>query len=93
VLVTQHRDSAGAASTRDALHQIQLQFNLTARDAPPGVLASGIDATDDGPLRRAHYASGSYVVRVQVQGNDRAEVERQFSEVLGIQLDELAANA
>jgi hypothetical protein len=93
VLVTQQADPAGAARTRDALGDLQLRFKLTALSAAPGVLSAGIDNADPGPLRRAHYAAGNYVVRIQVQGIDRGEVDRLYSEVLGIQLDELPANA
>jgi hypothetical protein len=93
VLVTQQADPAGAARTRDALGDLQLRFKLGALTAAPGVLSAGIDNADPGPLRRAHYAAGNYVVRIQVQGIDRGEVDRLYSEVLGTQLDELPANA
>ena len=93
VLITQQADAAGAARTRDALNDLQLRFKLTQRPAAPGVLSAGIDNADPGPLRRAHYASGRYVVRVQVQGIERAEVDLLYDEVLGMQLDELPADA
>jgi hypothetical protein len=93
VLVTQQVDPAGAAKTRDDLNDLQLRFKLTTLSAQPGVRSAGIDKADPGPLRRAHYASGRYVVRIQVQGIDKAEVDRLYSEVLGTQLDELPADA
>lgn len=93
VLITQQADPAGAAKTRDALNDLQLRFKLSTLQAQPGVLSAGLDNADPGPLRRAHYASGRYVVRIQVQGIDKAEVDRLYSEVLGTQLDELPADA
>jgi hypothetical protein len=93
VLVTQQADPAGAVRTRNALNDLQLRFKLAKLPAQPGVLSTGIDNADPGPLRRAHYASGRYVVRIQVQGADKAEVDRLYSEVLGTQLDELPADA
>jgi hypothetical protein len=93
VLVTQQADASGAKQTRDALHDLQLRFKLGALPAQQGVLSAGIDNTDPGPLRRAHYASARFVVRIQVQGADKAEVDRLYSEVLSKQLSELPADA
>ena len=93
VLVTQESAPAAAATARNALADLQLRFKMKALDTQPHVLAASIDSTDGGPLRRAHYASERYVVRIQVQGKDKAKVNQLFTEVLGGQLDELPANA
>jgi hypothetical protein len=59
----------------------------------PGVLAARNDEVTGGPLRRAHYASGQYVIRVQAQGKDSQQVDQLFSQVLDAQLKELPADA
>lgn len=82
-------------AARDELHQLQLEFRLTeVPDAPPAVLAAGNNRVSSGPpvLRRAHYVSDDWVVRVQALGSEVATVDGMFGEVLGAQLDELPAD-
>lgn len=92
VLVSRQRDSGSAKSARDALAELQLAFKLTELDGPPGVRSAGSDQASAGPLRRAHYASGRYTVRVQVQGPELAAAQRLFSDVLQAQLKRLPAD-
>jgi hypothetical protein len=84
--------NAGAA--RDQLANLQVQFNLTEEDGPPGVRVAGNDDVPNGApvLRRAHYVSGDYLVRVQVSGNSVQGVESRFDRLLGDQLGKLPAN-
>lgn len=89
VLVVGTADAASAVTARDALYAQQLVFDQVAREpaAPAGVLASINEAASRGPLIRAHYASGNFVVRIEVQGPDLESVNATFDELLGAQLE------
>ncbi len=92
ILVVKAQDAATAA---DDLADLQLQFELDELDdAPAGVRAAGSDIVDSGDpvLRRAHYASGDYVVRVQASGSDISDVEALFQEILDAQQQKLPAD-
>lgn len=92
ILVVKAQDAVTAA---DDLADLQLQFELDeVEDAPAGVRTAGSDNVDSGDpvLRRAHYASGDYVVRVQASGNDISDVEALFQEILDAQLQKLSAD-
>lgn len=93
VLVTEQTDETVATSVAQQLDQIQQQFNrMTARTSTPaGVLASVNEQATEGPIVRAHYASGKSVVRVQVQGPDLQKVNDTFEQVLSDQLERLEA--
>lgn len=81
-------------TARDGLADLQLQFELDELDGPAGVRVAGSDNVSSGDpvLRRAHYASGDYVIRVQASGNSASEVEQLFEEILSSQQQELAAD-
>ncbi len=93
ILITRQADATAAVRTRDVLADLQLAYGLAALQAGPGVRAGANDAGPSGPLRRAHYASNGYVVRVQVEGPDLASVNTLFTEILGGQLDQMPADA
>jgi hypothetical protein len=93
VLVIKQDDAASAKQVRDELGALQVSYGLAAVTSQPGVLAGGTDAAGAGPLRRAHYATDEFVVRIQVRGPAAALVNQTFTEVLGAQLDELPADA
>lgn len=89
VLVTELEDPATA---RDQLADLQLEFQLNEiPEVPAGVRGAGNDMVSSGPpvLRRAHYVSGDYLVRVQASGEDVADIDGLFFDVLAAQLDEL----
>jgi hypothetical protein len=93
VLVTRQANANKAKTTRDALADLQVSaFKLTGRDGEPGVLIAASDSTSGGPLRRAHYSSKRYVVRIQVQGRDGDDVQSLFDDVLRAQLQRLPAD-
>lgn len=89
VLITTMADAASAVTARDGLDTQQRDFGLIAREpaAPTGVLASINEAASRGPLIRAHYASGNFVVRIEVQGPDLESVNATFDELLEAQLE------
>ncbi len=89
VLIVEVADAASAVTARDGLDTQQLDFGLVAREpaAPAGVLASVNEAASRGPLIRAHYASGNFVVRIEVQGPDLESVNSTFDELLEAQLE------
>jgi hypothetical protein len=92
ILVIRVQDAAFA---RDELARLQLQFQLTElAGLPPGVRGSASDDVSGSQpvLRRAHYASGDYLVRVQASGTDTADVDRAFRRILSAQQKELAAD-
>ena len=92
VVVVKESDEESAATARDALAELQTNYKMTPVTTEPGVIAAGITASN-GPLRRAHYASGNWVVRIQAQGKDAAAVDAMFAQLIQSQLEELPANA
>jgi hypothetical protein len=92
ILVTEQTDAPGTIVARDALGQLQLAFTLTEREAPAGVIAAANEQASKGPLLRAHYASGTSLVRLQAQGEDSAETNRLFDDILEAQLERLPAD-
>jgi hypothetical protein len=92
VLHTTMESDTAAATTRDGLAQLQLNFTLKERDGPEGVLAAENENAEGGPLLRAHYASENSVVRVQARGGDLATAGELFDEVLDAQLERLPAD-
>jgi hypothetical protein len=91
ILIVRAQDAAGAAKR---LADLQVQFNLSAEDGPPGVRVAVNNSVPDGPpvLRRAHYSSGGYVVEVQVTGNSVSQVKTRFDRLLADQLAKLPAD-
>ena len=89
VLVTRLADEASAQAATKSLADLQVLFTLTERPGEDGVRTAGSEAASGGPLHRAHYASGRYVVRVQVQGQSAEEI---FDDVVAAQLERLPAD-
>lgn len=93
VLVVKNTDEAAAASVVDQLVTLETRYQMAPRTGGPvGVSIETSDTAVNGPLRRAEYSSGSYVVRVQVQGSDPAGVDQELTSVLNAQLKRLPAN-
>ncbi|HEY8373820.1 MAG TPA: hypothetical protein VIL00_13855 [Pseudonocardiaceae bacterium] len=93
VLVTQVDDPEAAAAARDKLHELQLSYGLAESTPQKGVLGATSDTAQPMPfLRRAHYVSGDYVVRVEVSGADQGEVDELFKDALKEQTRALKAN-
>jgi len=92
---TTETTSAEAANTAvQKLAQQEINYGLVAIEgAPTGILASKIDKTANSPaVIRAHYASKSTVIRIQVTGDNMATVLQVFNQVALEQLKVLAAN-
>ena len=92
VVVVTVQSPEAAATARDALAQLQLRFNLTLRESEPGVQASANAGASNGPLLRAHYASGNKVVRIQAQGKDADTADKLFDQVIKDELERLPAD-
>lgn len=92
ILVVQN---ANAAAASDQLADLQVQFALrTISGGHTGVrVAGGDNAAETNPVvRRAHYASGDYVVRVEASGSDVGAVQTLFQSILASQLERLPAD-
>ncbi|MCT2586583.1 hypothetical protein [Actinophytocola gossypii] len=87
VVYTTMTSEAAAATARDELAALQLKFQLKKIDAPAGVLASRNPDTADGQLTRAHYVSGSDLIRIQTIGQDADAANQLFEDVLADQLE------
>jgi uncharacterized membrane protein len=93
VLVVQTDSSQSASSVAQQLTQLQINYQMQPRTGGPvGVSIQTADGAQGGPLRRAEYSSGSYVVRIQVQGADPTTVDQKLTSVLNAQLKRLPAN-
>lgn len=92
VVVVTMQSPEAAVAARDALGALQLNFNLVARQSEPGVVASANPNASNGPLLRAHYASGNKVVRIQSQGKDGDVAGQLFDQVISDQLERLPAD-
>ncbi|HEU0089473.1 MAG TPA: SHOCT domain-containing protein [Pseudonocardiaceae bacterium] len=92
ILVVQVQNPTAA---RDELADLQLSYALAELPGlPAGVRGAGGDqAAGEYPvLRRAHYAAGDYVVRVEVSGTNTTDVERLFQQILTAQRQKLPAD-
>lgn len=80
-------DPASVLNAMDGLYQ-QAQFELVSQK--DGVFVRKQSATADQPLTvfRAHYLTDGYLVRVEVYGEDSANVEAEFEDILGRETDE-----
>lgn len=92
ILVVQLQDDATAVTARDALAALQQEYKMTPLETKPGVVAASSDTATNGPIRRAHYASGKQLVRIQVQGKDAVAVDTLLTDMIAAQLEELPAN-
>lgn len=93
VLVVKTSGQPAAVSVTAQLVSLQAKYLLQPRTGGPvGVSIEGSDGAQGGPLRRAEYASGSYAVRIQVQGNDPVSADQELTSVLNAQLARLPAN-
>jgi len=88
VLYTTMESEQAAIKARDALAALQLNFGLKKLQVSEGVLASRNEAADNGPLTRAHFASGTDLIRIQTQGEDGAAANQLFEDVLADQLEQ-----
>ena len=94
VLVTRVGSPEQAVVARDELTALQLSFGFESRPAPPGVNAVELpDGTAVLPKIRAVYLSGDILVRLEMAGQDRADVAAKFDDVLSQQLEALPADA
>lgn len=92
ILVVQVQDDAAAKTARDALAALQQEYKMAPLETKPGVVAASSDTATSGPIRRAHYASGKQLVRIQVQGKDAVAVDTLLTDMITAQLEELPAN-
>jgi hypothetical protein len=91
VVKTSGAQTAGTIATQ--LSVLQIKYQMKARvGGPVGVLIQTIDNAQGGPLRRAEWASGTYVLRIQVQGPDPTGADQELTTVLNDQLAKLPAN-
>jgi hypothetical protein len=91
IVKTSGAQAAGTIATQ--LSTLQIRYQMRARQGGPvGVLIQVLDNAQGGPLRRAEYASGSYVLRIQVQGPDPTGADQELTSVLNDQLAKLPAN-
>jgi hypothetical protein len=93
ILVVKTSSAQAAGTIVTQLAELQVRFQMKARvGGPVGVLSQAIDTAQGGPLRRAEWASGTYAVRVQVQGPDPTGADQELTTVLNDQLAKLPAN-
>ncbi|MBV9845639.1 MAG: hypothetical protein JOZ47_11260, partial [Kutzneria sp.] len=95
VLVVQESSPETAKQAKAQLGDLQVRYGQTPLTVQPNVLASGLDNVP-GPapvLRRAHYYSGRYVVRIEVDGANPNVADKDFRDTLTAELAKLAANA
>ena len=93
VLVVQTSDPASAMAAATALTSTQVAFGLVAQPPASGATITSSAAGVRPPLRRVHYASGRYVVRIEVTDSDPARTTSEMSTVLAAQLAALPAGS
>ncbi|HEV3357137.1 MAG TPA: hypothetical protein VG247_10100 [Pseudonocardiaceae bacterium] len=93
VLIVKTASQSDAATVTQSLAQLEVGYSMQPRTGGPvGVSIETADTAQGGPLRRAEYSSGAYVVRIQVQGTDPASADQELTSVLNAQLKRLPAN-
>ncbi len=82
--------AANAGDAQDKLTQLQTKYKLIpfTGTAPQGVEVQQLDG-DGKALIRAHYVHKNTIVRVQVNGADKATVSQVFDEIITKQLEAL----
>ena len=99
VLVVHVQNADAAKHVRDQLSTISLSPGQRRADAQAGVIAFANDSVKNSSndqtqiLRMAYYASGEYVVRIDVLGSDLLNVQQEFGVVLASQLRALTADS
>lgn len=95
VLVVKESGTDSAKQATEQLGKLQTGYGQKQLTVQPGVFATGLDNVpgETPVVRRAHYASGSYVVRIEVRGVQVPATDKDFHDVLALQLAKLAANA
>jgi hypothetical protein len=95
VLVVKESSADAAKQVTEQLGKLQTGYGQKQLTVQPGVLATGLDNVpgDTPVMRRAHYASGSYVVRIEVRGVQVPATDKDFHDVLALELAKLAAHA
>ncbi|MGH3815795.1 MAG: hypothetical protein ACRDUV_25660, partial [Pseudonocardiaceae bacterium] len=98
ILVTQLTSPGDAATARQQLASLQVDYGFAPRTAPPGVESfERLDNADDPPLLRGLYVSRDLVVRIEMRGNapgdDPAGATAEFERILTQQLEKLPSDA
>lgn len=98
VMVVQAESPDAAKQAAADLHAQQLKFGLAAKTSPvTGASVDGKDDVADSPqvpvLRRVHYSSGNYIIRIEVRGKDAATAESLLQTVLSKQAAVLKPDA
>lgn len=93
IFTTQLASAENATTAANALAAQQVTYGMKQyTEAPQGVLANNIEKSGSTPATiRAHYVHKSTVVRIQVYGDDMAQVSTVFGNVVKAQLEALAA--
>lgn len=79
-------DANAALNAMDQLYQ-QAKFELVSNENGVLVRKQSASPESDITVFRAHYIADGYLVRVEVYGKDSANVEAEFTELLGKETD------
>lgn len=95
VLVVKEGSADAAKQAKTQLLTLQTSYGQKTETAPAGVSATGLDTTPGATpvLRRAHYVSGAYVVRVEVNGTSVSSVDKDFTATVAAQIAKLKPDA
>jgi hypothetical protein len=95
VLVVKEGSADAAKQAKSQLLTLQTGYGQKTESAPAGVSATGLDTTPGASpvLRRAHYVSGDYVVRIEVNGTNVSSVEKDFTTTVTAQTAKLKPDA
>jgi hypothetical protein len=95
VLVVKEGSADAAKQAKSQLLTLQTGYGQKTESAPAGVSATGLDTTPGASpvLRRAHYVSGDYVVRIEVNGTSVSSVEKDFTTTVTAQTAKLKPDA
>lgn len=94
LLVVDEGSPEAAAQARDGLADLQGNYGFQPTTPQPGMRGATTDtAAGASPsVRRAHYASGKYVVRVEVNGANAGDVDQLFQQLINGELSKLPAD-
>jgi hypothetical protein len=95
VLVVKEGSADAAKQAKTQLVTLQTGYGQKTETAPAGVSATGLDTIPGASpvLRRAHYTSGAYVVRIEVSGTSVSSVEKDFTNTITAQTTKLKPDA
>jgi hypothetical protein len=92
ILLVGKQTAAGANQVTQGLSSLMITYRMVVRTGGPvGVSIQAADNATGGPLRRAEYSSGDYVVYIEVQGPSARGVDDLMASTLGAQLVNLPA--